>query len=140
MARHMNPSGSANKTIDAIDRKREREKKQIFRKARENSEELAVILVNHLMEQHIIEVSSDQEIKELMAKQLASAGDLEEFDLLFKIAPIRNITTDPNVLSLLLTQFITESLIDHPKVIDVFGDDLDIYNSVDAIIGKLRAR
>ncbi len=45
---------------------------------------------------------------------------------------------DPNFISLFLTQYIIEDLIDHPKVQDVFGDDLDIYRSVDSILNKIR--
>jgi hypothetical protein len=41
-------------------------------------------------------------------------------------------------ISLFLTQYIIEDLIDHPKVQDVFGDDLDIYRAVDSILNKLR--
>ena len=34
MARHINPSNSTNKTIDAIDRKRERERQYLLKKSR----------------------------------------------------------------------------------------------------------
>ena len=56
----------------------------------------------------------------------------------FKIAPIRNLTTDPNILSLFITQFIIEDLLEHPNILDVFGDDIDVYNAVDSIFSKIR--
>ena len=49
MARHINPSSSTNKTIDAIDRKRERERQFMLKKAREMAPELAVALVQRLL-------------------------------------------------------------------------------------------
>jgi hypothetical protein len=58
----------------------------------------------------------------------------------FKIAPIRNLVPDPNVISLYLTQYIIEDLIDHPHIQDVFGDDLDIYRAVDSILKRIRPR
>ena len=67
-------------------------------------------------------------------------SDMEEFDMQFKIAPIRNLTQDPNVISLYLTQFIIEDLIEHTNIQDVFGDDMEIYNAVDSVIGKIRPR
>ena len=140
MARHMNPSRSTNKTIDAIDRKRERERRFMLRKARDNAEELATALVQRLLDEHIIETNSDQAIREAMEKQLAAMGDMEEFDMQFKIAPIRTLTQDPNMVSLFITQYIIEDLIDNPHIQDVFGDDLDVYRAVDSILSRIRPK
>jgi len=121
MARHMNPSSSTNKTIDAIDRKRERERRFMLRKARDNAAELSTALVQRLLDQHIIETNSDQAIREAMEKQLT-------------------LTQDPNIISLFITQYIVEDLINHPNIQDVFGDDLDVYRAVDSIMSKIRPR
>ena len=140
MARHINPSNSTNKTIDAIDRKRERERQFMLKKSREMALELAVSLVQRLLDQHIIETNSTHAIQETMARQLQQLGDMEEFDMQFKIAPVRNLTPDPNVISLYLTQYIVEDLINHPNIQDVYGDDLDIYRAVDSVLSKIRPR
>jgi hypothetical protein len=140
MARHINPSNSTNKTIDAIDRKRERERQFMLKKSREMAPELAVSLVQRLLDLHIIETDSAHAIQEVMARQLQQLSDMEEFDMQFKIAPIRNLTPDPNVISLYLTQFIIEDLINHTHIQDVFGDDLEIYRAVDSILSKIRPR
>ena len=140
MARHMNPSSSTNKTIDAIDRKRERERNMLLKKSREMAPELAVGLVQRLLDNQIIETNSVHAIQESVAKQLQGLSDMEEFDMQFKIAPIRNLVPDPNVISLYMTQYIIEDLIDHPHIQDVFGDDLDIYRAVDSILKRIRPR
>ncbi len=138
MARHMNPSGSTNKTIDAIDRKRERERHIMLKNAREMAPELAVGLVQRLLDNHIIETDSVHAIQDTVAKQLQRLDDMEEFDMMFKIAPIRELTPDPNVVSLYMTQYVIEDLIDHPNIQDVFGDDLEIYRSIDSILSRIR--
>lgn len=138
MARHMNPGSSTNKTIDAIDRKRERERRHLLKRSREMAPELSILLVQRLLDQHIIETNSAQAIKEVMERQLERVGDLEEFDMQFKIAPIRNLVPDPNPISLYLTQYIIEDLIDHDNIQDVFGDDLTIYTAVDSILSRIR--
>lgn len=140
MARHINPSNSTNKTIDAIDRKRERERQFMLKKSRELAPELAISLVQRLLDLHIIETNSVHAIHEVMEKQLQRMSDMEEFDMQFKIAPIRNLTQDPNVISLYLTQFIIEDLLNHPNIQDVFGDDLEIYRAVDSVLTKIRPR
>ncbi len=140
MARHMNPSSSTNKTIDAIDRKRERERRFMLRKARDNAAELSTALVQRLLDRHIIETNSEQAIREVMEKQLGAMSDMEEFDMQFKIAPLRTLTQDPNIISLFITQYIVEDLINHPHIQDVFGDDLDVYRAVDSILSKIRPK
>ena len=138
MARHINPGSSTNKTIDAIDRKRERERQFMLKKSRELARELAVALVQRLLDLHIIETNSVQAIQDVLEKQLSGLGDMEEFEMQYKIAPIRNLTPDPNVISLYLTQYIIEDLIEHSNIQDVFGDDMEIYRAVDSVLSRIR--
>ena len=77
-------------------------------------------------------------MRELFVDQLRLLSNMEDFDIQFKISPLRNLATDPNFISLFLTQFIIEDLVEHPKVQDIFGDDLDIYRTVDSVMKKIR--
>ena len=138
MARHINPGSSTNKTIDAIDRKRERERLFMLKKARELARELAVALVQRLLDLHIIETNSVSTIQDVLEKQLSRLGDMEEFEMQYKIAPVRNLTPDPNVISLYLTQYVIEDLIEHDNIQDVFGDDMEIYRAVDSVLSRIR--
>jgi hydroxypyruvate isomerase len=138
MARVFNNNAATDKTIRAIDRKREQERRFMLSLAFKNAEELSTRLVQRLLDQHIIETTSDQTMRELFVDQLRSLSNMEDFDIQFKITPLRNLATDPNFISLFLTQFIIEDLVEHPKVQDVFGDDLDIYRTVDSIMKKIR--
>ena len=140
MARHINPSNSTNKTIDAIDRKRERERRFILNKARENAPELAIRLVQRLIDEHIIETNDVQAIQEGVQKQLREPSDMDEFEIRLKIADIRTLVPDPNILSLYLTAYVIDDLIDHPSIQDIFGDDLDVYNAVESVLGMIRPR
>jgi hypothetical protein len=140
MARHLNPSSSTNKTIDAIDRKRERERRFILNKARDHSHELAVRLVQRLIDEHIIETNDVQAIQEGFEKQLKAPSDMDEFEVRLKIANIRTLVPDPNILSLYITSYVIEDLIDHPQIQDIFGDDLDVYNAIESVLGMIRPR
>jgi len=71
---------------------------------------------------------------------LVKVSEMEEFDIQFKIAPIRTLVPNPNFISLFLTQYITEDLIENPNILDVFGDDAAIYRSVDTVMSKIRPR
>jgi hypothetical protein len=140
MARHINPSNSTNKTIDAIDRKRERERRFILNKAREKAPELAIRLVQRLLDEHIIETNDVQAIQEGVEKQLREPADMEEFEIRLKIADIRTLVPDPNILSLYLTAYVIDDLIDHPNIQDIFGEDLDVYNAVESVLGMIRPK
>jgi len=138
MARVFDNNAATDKTIRAIDRKREQERRFMLSLAFKNAEELSTRLVQRLLDQHIIETTSDQTMRELFVDQLRLLSNMEDFDIQFKISPLRNLATDPNFISLFLTQFIIEDLVEHPKVQDIFGDDLDIYRTVDSVMKKIR--
>ena len=138
MARVFNNNSATDATIRAIDRKREQERRFMLSQAFKNADELAARLVQRLIDQHIIETTSDQAMRDIFSEQLRIVSNMEEFDIQFKIAPLRKLAPDPNFISLYLTQYIIEDLVDHPKVQDVFGDDLDVYLTVDSILNKIR--
>lgn len=138
MARVFNNNSATDATIRAIDRKREQERRFMLSQAFKNAEELSTRLVQRLIDRNIVETTSEQAMRELFSEQFRILSNMEEFDIQFKIAPLRHLASDPNFISLYLTQYIIEDLINHPKVQDVFGDDLDIYLAVDSILNKIR--
>ncbi len=135
---HISATNATDKTIRAIDRKRERERRFILNKARDNAEVFAVKLVQRLIDRQVLETDSVQSLQEVFAEQLKNLATMEEFDIQMKVAPIRTLIPDPNILSLFLTQFVIEDLINHPSIEDIFGDDVDIYRAIDSIFKVLR--
>lgn len=135
---HVSHSRTTDKTIRAIDRKREQERRKMFILARDNSETLATKIVQRLIDRKNIETTSVETIQKVFDKQLRQLVDIEEFDLQLKLAPVRTLVQDPNIVSLYLTQFVIEDLIDHSEIQDIFGEDLDIYRSLDSVLKVLR--
>ena len=135
---HISANRATDKTIRTIDRKREQERRKMFHQAKDNAEALSAKLVQRLLDKEIIETHSVQGIRECFEEQLKRWSFLEDFELQMKIAPVRTLAQDPNVVSLYITQYIVEDLINHPDIQDVFGDDLDIYLAVDSVFKSLR--
>lgn len=135
---HISPNRATDKTIRTIDRKREQERKRMFHHAKEHSAMLSTKVVQRLLDRKIIEVTSTQSIRESVEKQLQLLANIDDFDFQMKIAPIRTIAQDPNMVSLYLTQYVIEDLIDHPDLNDVYGEDLEIYRAIDSIMRVLR--
>ncbi len=135
---NISPNRTTEKTIRSIDRKREQERKRMFRRAREYASEFSIHLVQRLIDRKIIETNDIERVKELFFEQLGQLPYIEDFDLQMKVAPLRTLVQDPNIVSLYFSQYIIEDLVDHPSIQDVFGDDLDIYLAVDSIFQVLR--
>lgn len=134
----ISPNRATDRTIRTIDRKREQERRKMFLRAKDHAQEFAAKLVQRLIDREIIETNSVSAIREAFENQLQKLSYIEEFELQMKIAPIRTIAQDPNVVSLYFTQYIVEDLIQNPAIQDVFGDDLDIYLAVDSVFRVLR--
>lgn len=135
---HISATNATDKTIRAIDRKRERERRFILNKARDNAEEFATRLTQRLIDREILEINSVQSVRDVFTAQLKSLPDMEEFDIQMKVAPIRTLIPDPNILSLYLTAYVIEDLVENVAIEDVFGEDLDIYRAIDSIFKVLR--
>ena len=135
---HISATNATDKTIRAIDRKRERERRFILNKARDNAEEFAAQVTQRLIDREILELNSVQAVRDAFIAQLRTLPDMEEFDIQLKVAPIRTIIPDPNILSLYLTGYVIEDLINNPAIEDLFGEDIDIYRAIDSIFKVLR--
>lgn len=135
---HVSSTNATDKTIRAIDRKRERERRFILNKARENAEEFATRLTQRLIDREIIETNSVQNVREVFTSQLKTLATMEEFDIQLKVAPIRTLIPDPNIVSLYLTAYVIEDLIENGAIEDVFGEDIDIYRAIDSVFKVLR--
>ncbi|MBU0483385.1 MAG: hypothetical protein KKB30_02570 [Proteobacteria bacterium] len=133
-----NPYGADDRASRGIDRKREQERRYMLQMSYKNADELAMKLVQRLLDKHIIETTSESTIRDLFSDLLKRISNMEEFDIQFKISPLRSLIANANFISLYLTQYITEDLIDHDKIQDIYGDDQDIYQAVDSIMSAIR--
>ncbi|HID03738.1 MAG TPA: hypothetical protein EYP18_11105 [Desulfobacterales bacterium] len=135
---HISATNATDKTIRAIDRKRERERRFILNKARDNADEFATRVTQRLIDREVLEINSVQAVRDAFVEQLKSLPTMEEFDIQMKVAPIRTLIQDPNILSLYLTGYVIEDLINNPAIEDIFGEDIDIYRAIDSIFKVLR--
>ncbi len=137
---HVNPNRATDKAVRAIDRKREQERKRMFILARDHAEPLAVKLCQRLIDKGVIETTSVESIRTALENQFKSMHLIEDFDLQMKLAPVRTLVQDPNIVTLYLTQYVIEDLIENPDIQDVFGEDIDIYRAIDSVTKVLRPK
>ncbi|MDR1398252.1 MAG: hypothetical protein LBJ14_11065 [Desulfarculales bacterium] len=99
--------------------------------------DLASRITMHLIENNLIETNSQKEIVEQLLLCFNQLLQAEDFEIQYAIAPIRTLVEQPNRIALYTTAFIGEKLIKHKAVIDIFGTDEDIYNTVQQEVAKL---
>ncbi len=129
-----------NKLINRLDRK---EKQQAFQRDRFFKFKLAEIhsrLSQALLMEKVVETDNVTACSELLMKGLKKILKTNEFDFKYFIAPIRNVVPRPNPISLFITQYILEVVINDPNVIDIYGTDEDIYKTVNNVITSINLK
>ena len=54
----------------------------------------------------------------------------------YQNAPFRHIVPNPNIVSLYVTAFVIEILINHKVVVDIYGSDDEIYRCINQQVTK----
>ncbi|MFC1535407.1 DUF507 family protein [Thermodesulfobacteriota bacterium] len=93
-----------------------------------------------LLMEKIVETDNPTAFSDSLLKGLKRILRTNEFDFKYFIAPIRNVVQRPNSVSLYITQYILEVVINDPSVIDVYGTDKDIYQVVNKVITNINLK
>ena len=128
------------KLLNRLERK---EKQKAFQQDRFFKFKLPEIhsrLSQALFMEHIIETDNQAAVSDLLLKGLKTILRTNEFDFKYFIAPLRSLVPRPNPLSLYITQYILEVIINDPNVIDVYGTDSDIYKVVNDVVSKINIK
>jgi hypothetical protein len=96
----------------------------------ESLEPLANAIATKLIENELVETTSKNELEEQIRLCLEKLSHSDDFEIDYMSAPFRNIVVNPHVVSLYMTAFVIETLINHRVVIDVFGADEEIYHCI----------
>lgn len=91
------------------------------------ADQLAQRLAMKLIDTELIETTNQRDVEEQLATNLGDLLQAEDFDIQYAISPLRNLVPRPNRISLYVTAFIIEKLINHRSVVDVYGTDEEIY-------------
>jgi hypothetical protein len=126
-----------------INRLEKQEKQQAFQRDRFFKYKISEIhskLAQSLLMEKIVETDNSAGFSEALMKGLKKLLKTNEFDFKYFIAPIRNLVTHPNPISLYITQYILEVVLNDPSVIDVYGTDKEIYQVVNKEITSINLK
>lgn len=127
MAKIFRPSSRESSILSKIESSKEQARKQTIRAVKDNIEPLSNAMAMKLVEDNLVETTNKNGLEEQIRKCLDTLGRLDDFDIDYQVAPLRELVQQPNIVSLYVTSFVIEKLIHHRDVVDIFGSDEDIY-------------
>ena len=136
MAKIFRPSSRESKILSRIESSKEYARRKAIRSIRDCIEPLSNTIAMKLVESNLVETTSKNILEEQISNCLEKLTHADEFDIDFQNAPFRNIVPQPNVVSLYVTAFVIETLINHKVVVDIFGSDEEIYLCINQQVTK----
>jgi hypothetical protein len=137
MAREHRPNARESAVISKLDHAKETQRVNALQLLREHLDNLSNRISIRLIEKRLVETTSKDELEHQLNICLRSLLTAEEFDVQYLVANVRNVVPRPHFVSLFLTAFIVEKLIDHKAVVDIYGTDEEIYRCVNNEVFKL---
>jgi phosphosulfolactate phosphohydrolase-like enzyme len=122
--------------LSKIESSKEYARKKAISGVRDCLEPLSNAIAMKLIENGLVETTNKNALEEQIKKSLDKLGRTEDFDIDYQTAPFRDIVSNPHVVSIYLTAFVIEKLINHKDVIDIFGSDEDIYYCINQQVIK----
>ena len=136
MAKIFRPSSRESTILSRIESSKEYARRKAIGSIRDCIEPLSNAIAMKLVESNLVETTSKNVLEEQISNCLEKLTHADEFDIDFQNAPFRNIVPQPNVVSLYVTAFVIETLINHKVVVDIFGSDEEIYLCINQQITK----
>ena len=124
------------KLLSRIESSKERERFRSINAVRDNIELFSNKVAMKLVEDKLVETLSKNSLQRQIEKCLDILCHAEDFDIDFQVAPFRALVRSPNIVSLYLTAFILETLINHKDIVDIYGSDEDIYYCIQKITAQ----
>ena len=130
MAKVFRPSSRESTILSKIESTKEHMRRLAISRVRDCSEPLANAISSKLIEKDLVETTNQNAFEEQIRSCLDKMTRMDDFDIDFQIAPLRNIVPQPQIVSLYVTAYVIEKLINHKDVVDIYGSDEEIYLTI----------
>ena len=136
MGREYRPNARESAVISKLDHQKESQRYHAMNQLRNNIDELADRISMKLIEERLVETTSKGDLQDQIQFALQKILDSEEFEIQYETANLRTLVPRPNFVSLFVTVYVVEKLIDHKCIVDIFGTDEEIYASVNRQVSR----
>lgn len=136
MAKIFRQSSRESTILSKIESSKEYARRKAIAGIRDCDEPLSNAIAMKLIESNLVETTSKDALEEQILKCLGRLTRAEDFDVDYQTAPFRSIVHQPHVVSLYVTSFVIETLINHKAVVDIYGSDEEIYHCINKQVTK----
>lgn len=136
MAKVFRPSNREASILSKIESSQEYARRRAINNVHDCLEPMSNAIAMKLVEDKLVETDSKQTLEDQIAQSLEKLGRMDDFDVDFQTAPFRHVVPNPHVVSLYVTAFVIEKLINHRSVVDIFGSDSEIYFCINRQVTK----
>jgi hypothetical protein len=137
MGKVFRPSNRESSILSKIESSKEHARRRTIISARDHVEALGNAIAMKLVENQLVETTNKNSLEEQIVKCLEGLCRADDFDIDYMVAPYRQLVQNPNVVSLYVTAFLLEKLINHKSVVDIFGADNEIYGCINQQVTKI---
>jgi len=137
MGKVFRPSHREASLLSKIESSKEHARRRAISAARDHIDTLGNAIAMKLVETQLVETTDKNGLEEQIVKCLDNLSRADEFDIDYLIAPYRQLVKHPNVVSIYMTAYLLEKLIDHRTVVDIYGSDNDIYGCIHEQVAKI---
>ena len=136
MAKVFRPSTREASIISKIESSKEHARRMAISGIRDCIDSLSNAIAMKLVENNLVETTSKNSLEEQIRFCLDKLGRADDFDIDYQISPLRNLVPQPHVVSIYVTAFVLEQLINHKDTIDIFGSDEEIYTVINRQVNQ----
>ncbi|PIP37315.1 MAG: hypothetical protein COS92_01295 [Desulfobacterales bacterium CG07_land_8_20_14_0_80_52_14] len=126
--------------LSKIESSKEHARRMAINGVKDCTESLSNAIAMKLVETGLVETTSKNSLEEQIKGSLTKLTRAEDFDVDYQVAPFRNMVPQPHVVSMYLTAFVLEHLINHKDIVDIFGEDIEIYSCINQQVVKFLSR
>ena len=136
MAKIFRPSTREASILSKIESSKEYARRKAIQGVKDCAESLSNAIAMKLIESNLVETTNKNILEEQIKNCCDTLNRADEFEIDYKNAPFRQIVPNPHVVSLYVTAFVIETLINHKVVVDIFGSDEEIYHCIHRQVSK----
>ena len=137
MAREHRPNARESAVISRLDHEKESQRFIAMNLLRQNLDSLSDKIATKLIEERLVDTTSKDDLENQINFALQTLLTAEDFDIQYHIANVRTLVPRPHFISLYVTAYVIEKLIDHRCIVEIYGTDEDIYHCVNRQVSKL---
>jgi hypothetical protein len=139
MAKVFRTSTRESSILSKIESSKEYARRKAIQRIKDCAEPLSNAIAMKLVENSLVETTNKNVLEEQIKNCCDTLSRADDFEIDYQNAPFRQIVPNPHVVSLYVTAYVIETLINHKVVVDIFGSDEEIYHCINRQVSKFLA-